>query len=198
MEYDKIINNLTKRGFDTHFVESRAEAVKLAQWLITEKSFVVFGGSVTVKQLNLHNALNGGGRIIKHTDFAQNMAKRYDGDGDKWFVSSTNAITQDGQLVNIDGHANRISGMIYNNPNVLIVCGVNKIVNTLDDAIYRVRNVAAPPNAVRLNRKTPCATTGKCHDCYCADCMCNATLIQHHPTRGVKFHIILINESLGY
>lgn len=198
MEIQAVVEKLKKRGFETYFVQDAQEACQLADKLIDNNSFVAFGGSKTVREIGLQNCLNTKNRLIKHTDFPDNMNIKYKGDCDKWFVSSTNAMTQDGQLVNIDGTANRISGMVYNNPNVLVVTGINKIVEDLEAAIWRVRNVAAPPNAVRLSRKTPCATTGKCSDCYCPDCMCNATLIQHHPTKGVRFVIILINQNLGF
>lgn len=196
--HDELISNLKKRGFEPYFVDSGKDAVELICNLIGENSFVAFGGSQTVREIGLHNALNSKGRLIKHTDFPENMAVRYTGEGEKWFVSSTNALTRGGELINIDGNANRISGMIYNNPNVLIVTGINKLVDDIESGIDRVRNVAAPPNAVRLNRNTPCKTTGKCSYCNSPDCMCNATLIQHHPTRGVRFVVVIVNESLGY
>lgn len=196
--HDELISNLKKCGFEPYFVDSGKDAVELICNLIGENSFVAFGGSQTVREIGLHNALNSKGRLIKHTDFPENMAVRYTGEGEKWFVSSTNALTRGGELINIDGNANRISGMIYNNPNVLIVTGINKLVDDIESGIDRVRNVAAPPNAVRLNRNTPCKTTGKCSYCYSPDCMCNATLIQHHPTRGVRFVVVIVNESLGY
>lgn len=196
--HDELVSNLKKRGFEPYFVESGKDAVELICNLIGENSFVAFGGSQTVREIGLHNALNSKGRLIKHTDFPENMAVRYTGEGEKWFVSSTNALTRGGELINIDGNANRISGMIYNNPNVVVVTGINKLVDDIESGIDRVRNVAAPPNAVRLNRNTPCKTTGKCSYCYSPDCMCNATLIQHHPTRGVRFVVVIVNESLGY
>lgn len=196
--HDELISNLKKRGFEPYFVESGKDAVELICNLIGENSFVAFGGSQTVREIGLHYALNSKGRLIKHTDFPDNMAVRYTGEGEKWFVSSTNALTRGGELINIDGNANRISGMIYNNPNVVVVTGINKLVDDIESGIDRVRNVAAPPNAVRLNRNTPCKTTGKCSYCYSPDCMCNATLIQHHPTRGVRFVVVIVNESLGY
>lgn len=197
MDTTNVIANLKKRGFEPYFVNDGASAVKLADQLIQAGSYVSFGGSQTVIALSLHTALDCKDRVIAHRDLANN-APQYNGVGEKWFVSSTNALTQSGELVNIDGAANRISGMVYNNANVLVVTGVNKIVDDLQQAIDRVRNVAAPQNAVRLNRNTPCRTTGKCHYCNSVDCMCNATLIQHHPTKNVRFVVIIVNQSLGY
>lgn len=195
---DLLFSNLTKRGFIPHYAATAEEAVAAALKLIPGGSFVSFGGSMTVNEIGLHKALNCDDRIVKHRDYPDNMAKRYDGNGDKWFISSTNAMTVGGELINIDGSGNRVSGMLHNNPNVLVVTGVNKIVESIDEGINRVRNVAAPPNAVRLGRKTPCAVTGKCSDCYTPDCMCNATVIQHHPMKNEIFHIIIVNETLGY
>lgn len=197
-QLDLLISNLTRRGFIPHYAATADDAVKAALKLIPGGSFVSFGGSMTVNEIALHTALNCDGRIIKHRDYPDNMSKRYDGNGDKWFISSTNALTVSGELINIDGSGNRVSGMLHNNPNVLVVTGINKIVKNIDEGIYRVRNVAAPPNAIRLGRKTPCAVTGKCSDCYITDCMCNATVIQHHPMKNENFHIIIVNEALGY
>lgn len=195
---EQLTRNLIKRGFKAHYVATAADAKNLAAQLIPDNSFVSFGGSMTVNEIGLHKFLNCNGRIIKHRDFEENMSKRYDGNGEKWFISSTNAITLDGELINIDGSGNRVSGMLHNNPNVIVVTGINKIVDNIEEGINRVRNIAAPPNAVRLGRKTPCAVTGKCSYCNTPDCMCNATVIQHHPMKNENFHIIIVNEKLGY
>ena len=116
-----------------------------------------------------------------------------------WYVSSTNALSEEGDFVNIDGTANRIAALAFGVKNILYVLGTNKIAPDLASAIDRARNVAAPPNAVRCNKNTPCATSGQC--CYCdsEDCICNATLISHHPTKYQEnVYVVIIDEILGY
>ena len=116
-----------------------------------------------------------------------------------WFVSSANAVTTEGDIVNIDGTANRVAPLLFGVPNIIYVFGVNKIVDTLDEAIDRIRNHACPLNARRLNKNTPCAITGKCSMCNSADCICNVTTIVHHPTRlQAQVHLIIVPEQLGY
>lgn len=108
-------------------------------------------------------------------------------------------MTENGDIVNIDGSANRVSSLIFGVPNVIYVVGKNKIVKDLDAAIDRIRNYTCHLNAVRLGKSTPCAITGKCAYCTGKECMCNVTTIVHHPTRyQEKVYVLLINEELGY
>ena len=128
----------------------------------------------------------------KHEDLYWEMARA------DWYITSTNAIAQTGELINIDGRANRVAAMLYGPKNILVVCGVNKIVKDINEGIDRVRNVAAPLNTKRLAKNTPCAITGKCGNCLSPDTICKATVIHHHPTTGKNFYIVLIDEKLGY
>lgn len=199
MDLDILVNNLTRRHFEPYVFDTKAQAVEFINGLIPSGAKVGFGGSMTVKELGLQTALNNGERTIYHGDFCEDYAivrdsSRYS----DWYVSSTNAVTASGEFVNIDGNGNRVAGQIFGSPNVLIVFGINKITADLQSAIERIRNVAAPPNAVRLGRKTPCAVTGVCSYCNSPDCMCNTTVILHHPTRGKRVVAVIIKESLGY
>ena len=115
-----------------------------------------------------------------------------------WYITSTNALSVSGDLINIDGRANRVAAMLNGPKNILVICGINKIVKSIDEGIQRVRDVASPLNCRRLNKKTPCVVTGKCTHCNSPDTICNATVIQHHPTIGSNVYIVLINKNLGF
>ena len=111
---------------------------------------------------------------------------------------STNASTLDGQLVNTDGTGNRVAALIYGPENVIIIAGMNKVAATLEEAESRVKNIASPPNAIRLDRKTPCALTGSCHDCFAEGCICSHTVITRRSAIKGRIKLILVGEELGY
>ena len=115
-----------------------------------------------------------------------------------YFLMSTNAITLDGELVNIDGRANRVSFLCYGPERVLILAGMNKVVSNVTEGINRVRNMASPPNALRLNRQTPCARTGRCADCLSKDCICSQIVVTRHSTIPKRIQVVLIGEELGF
>lgn len=202
MDINLLCGNLKAKGFIPSYFESEKEAIDYAMSLIDSNQTVGSGGSMTIKSLGLLNKLKERGNIIYHTDFFPNDDRkelyRKAGEAD-FYLSSANAITQGGDIVNIDGTANRVSALIYGCKNVMYLVGVNKICADLDSAIDRVRNVASPLNTKRLNRKTPCAITGKCSYCNSPDCICNTTVISHHPTtKQENVYVIIINKELGY
>lgn len=195
MDYELLIKRLNLHGFKTHLLESSSEFPKLLCELISEKESVGFGGSMTLNALNAKNILQARGNTVIAND-NESLLKARVAD---WYLSSTNALSMTGELVYIDGRSNRIGAIVDGPKKVMIVTGHNKITPDLASAIDRVRNVAAPPNAVRLNKKTPCAITGKCSYCNSPDCICNNTLIQHHPSPyGREVHIVIIKEDLGF
>ena len=116
---------------------------------------------------------------------------------DVYFMSS-NAITKDGELINIDGNGNRVAALIYGPEHVVLVVGMNKVVSTVDDGIRRVHDIAASANGVRLSKSTPCAVTGFCHDCLSPECMCSHTVITRRSGVADRIHVILVGETLGY
>ena len=116
---------------------------------------------------------------------------------DTYFMS-TNAITLDGELINIDGNGNRVAALIYGPDQVIIVAGLNKVTANVEDGIRRVRNCATPPNCIRLNKKTPCAATGRCADCLSPEGICNQIVITRRSGNPDRIKVILIGESLGY
>ena len=111
---------------------------------------------------------------------------------------STNAITLEGELINIDGRGNRLAFLCFGPQNVLILAGMNKVVTDIDSGFKRVRNIASPPNTVRLNKKTPCAITGKCENCYSPDCICSQFVVTRRSSTPNRIKVILIGEELGY
>ncbi|MEG1509607.1 MAG: lactate utilization protein [Clostridia bacterium] len=202
MNIDKTLHNLQTRGFKTNYLKNEQEALDYIKKLIPTSASVGFGGSMTVVDLNLHNILNERGNTVYHTAINPNNLPNtqlyklsYSAD---WFVTSCNALTETGELIYIDGNANRIGNVVNGAPNVVVVAGINKITPDIASGIDRVRNVASPLNARRLKRNTPCATLNKCTFCNSPDCMCNATLILHHPTARRNFYIVLVDKSLGY
>ena len=114
------------------------------------------------------------------------------------FMSSTNAITEDGVLINIDGKGNRVAGLIFGPSKIIVVAGKNKIAANEAAAMERIKAVACPLNGKRLKKQLPCVLTGKCNDCRSADRMCRVTVKHETPTRNKEFHIIIVGEELGY
>ena len=115
-----------------------------------------------------------------------------------WFLMSTNAITLDGELINIDGTANRICYLCFGPEHVLVIAGMNKVVTDVPSGIARVRNMATPPNTTRLHKDTPCARFGRCMNCLEPDCICNQILVTRRSGQSGRIHVILVGEELGY
>ena len=116
----------------------------------------------------------------------------------QYFLTGTNAVTLDGTLVNIDGNGNRVSGMAWGRNTIIFVAGMNKVTKDLDEAIARTRNVATPPNALRLNLQPPCTKTGHCVNCNAPERACKALLILERATTGRTSHVILVGDDLGF
>lgn len=201
MDIAKIMACLKDRGFIPHYKDNEKQTIELILELIPESDIIGFSGSMTVESLNVPAVLHKRGNTTYHrsimTDVHKDELYLKSRDAD-WLITSSNAITEDGILVNIDGKGNRVASMIYGPRNVLIVVGMNKITHNLDDAIDRVKNVAAPLNAKRFNLSTPCTVENKCMDCSSIERICRATMILTNPTFGKNFHIIIINKNLGY
>ena len=196
-----IISNLKSRRFEASYFTDRHEAISYVLELIPEGVTCGTGGSVTLKELDILPKLADKGVTVYNRELVSSdmvpTLNEYSRTAD-WFITSANAITRDGQIVNIDGRANRVGALIDGPQNIVIVAGTNKITSDIESAIERIRNIAAPPNAVRLGLNTPCRTDGVCSYCDSPECMCNVTAILHHPTRGKKVYLVIIDEKLGY
>lgn len=194
---------LERNGIRAYITANREGALKKALSLIKKGSTVGLGGSRTAEEIGLLDALRKGKYELfdqyagGHTR-AQQLDLRKKGTHATCFVCGSNAVTEDGKLVNIDGLGNRLAAMCYGPDKVIIVVGRNKIVSDVDSAIDRVRNVAAPMNAKRFGLDTPCARTGRCADCDSPKRICSLTLVIEKQKIKDRMHVILINEELGF
>ena len=197
-----IIKNMAKKNLEGYYCATSAEAVEKALSLMPEGSSVTCGGSMTLTECGLMDALKTANYEIIDRDTAKTPEEARAMYGKQvmadYFLMSTNAITMDGELVNIDGRSNRVSCLCWGPQNVIIIAGMNKVALDVESALKRVRNFAAPPNAVRLNKNTPCAQTGKCADCYSPDCICSQIVITRRSSTPNRIKVILVGEELGY
>ncbi len=199
---DTIIKNLAKRQMKGYYCETKEDAVKLALSLMPAGSSIAWGGSMSLFECGLMDAIKNSDYEIIDRDTAKTPEEIRVMSGkiccSDFFLMSTNAITMNGELVNVDGRANRVSYLCYGPQNVIIIAGMNKVAVDADTALARARNVAAPPNAVRLSRNTPCAVTGKCGDCQSPDCICSQIVITRRSHIPDRIKVILIGEEIGY
>ena len=157
---------------------------------------------MTLLETGLMDAIKNGEYKLIDRDKATNLDEQRRIYGEiccsDYFLMSTNAVTLDGELINIDGRGNRVAFLCYGPQNVMILTGMNKVVTDIESGLKRTRNIAAPPNAIRLNRKTPCAITGKCEDCYSPECMCGQFVVTRFSLIPNRIKVILVGEELGY
>ena len=195
----KVIKGLESRNMTGYYAEDREAAKALALSLIPEGSSVTMGGAMSAHEIGQVEALKAGNYDFIDRDAYEDkraaMLAAYDADV---FLSSANAITEDGQLVNIDGNANRVSAIAQGPKKVVFIVGMNKVCDDLDGAMKRARNVAAPINAQRFGLSTPCAKTGACMDCKSPDTICCQFLITRFSRHKDRIHVILVNDSLGF
>jgi len=194
---------LKANGFKVIYSDNSKEALDKVMSLIPSKVKVGIGGSVTVREIGLVEAIEKQNNIIfmeqeEPLELKEKLKTRKEALISDVYLASSNAITLQGQLVNIDGTGNRVSAMIFGPKKVIIVAGANKLVDTLDEALARIKNTACPFNGRRLNLKTPCALTGKCTDCNSPDRMCNITVILEKKPSLTDITIVLVGEKLGY
>lgn len=206
LQVEKTISALKEKGFETFYFSTKEDAVKKVLDIVPPDAKVGLGGSVTLRELGLPTILLSRGNTL-----ADHWAARQQGASSEEmlrirrtqlnsdvFITSTNAITETGELINRDGGGQRVASMIFGPKKVVIVAGINKIVRSIDEGLERIMNYVAPINAKRLNRKTPCVTTGVCSDCKSSDRICNVTSIIHGSLRNTPTTVILIGEKLGY
>lgn len=195
----KVIKGLESRNMSGYYAADKNEALKLALELIPEQSSVTMGGAMSAHEIGLVEALkNGNYNFIDRdaeADKRAAMLKAYDAD---YFLTSANAITEDGVMVNIDGNSNRVSAIAQGPKHVIAIVGMNKVCDDVDGAMKRARNVAAPINAQRFGLSTPCAKTGSCINCKSPDTICCQFLITRYSRHEGRIHVILVNDSLGF
>lgn len=203
MDKNILIKNLERKGFNVKYFDTSKEAVNYMTETLTDKSIGI-GGSQTVEHMKLDKALMKNNTVYWHwipellEKYGSERAVRDMANSADVYISSANAIAKTGEIVNIDATGNRISALSYGPKEVYFIMGTNKITENLDDAIWRARNIAAPKNAKRLNKKTPCAIKAdKCYDCNSPERICNGFLITVKPMFGMKVTVILVDEELG-
>lgn len=193
-----VIKGLQSRNMSGYYAASREDAVKQALELIGEGSTVTMGGCQSAHEIGLIKALEDGNyNYIDRAKLSprEGLMAAYDSDV---FLSSANAITSDGIMVNIDGNSNRVSCIAQGPRKVVFIVGMNKVCSDLDEAMKRARNVAAPANAQRFDVKTPCKETGKCFDRKSPDTICCQFLITRYSRHAGRIHVILVNDTLGF
>lgn len=195
--------SLEKNNYSVYIVDTKEDAAKTIENIIEKGSCVSFGGSMSIIECGILNTLRNGeynlldrykegltsediGKIFRDSFFAD------------YYLTSTNALTENGELVNIDGNGNRVAAMIFGPKKVIIVTGINKIVRDIDEAYKRVRDEASPINAKRLSRKTPCCVTGKCMDCSSPERICNHMVVTYRQNTKNRGIVILVREDIGY
>lgn len=197
-----IISNLAKRNIEGFYCKDSAELVEKVVSMMEEGATIAWGGSESVKECGLMDAIHSGkynliDRMTAKTPeegrelFAKTVLSDY-------FLMSTNAITLDGELVNIDGNGNRVAALIQGPKHVIIVAGMNKVAADVEAAYKRVKTESCPPNAVRLGRNIPCGKTGRCGDCLAPECFCNQIVVTRRSGHTGRIKVFLVGEELGY
>ena len=205
MYYEKraavLIKNLQSRHFDAYYCENKEEALKKALELIPEGASVGWGGAMSAQQIGLMDAVKRGNYTAIDRDLGKTPEQRLELERKchfaDVFLTGANAISMDGEMVNIDGHGNRVSAIICGPEKILVIAGMNKVVDTLEDAVSRARTVAAPANQQRFHLQTPCTVTGTCADCKSPECICNHIVITRHCRPAGRIQFILVGEELG-
>ena len=195
-----MVKNLTAHGFEAYYYENKEAALAKALELIPKGSTVGWGGAMTAQQIGLLDALNAGEYNAIDRDKAPNMEER-----EKAmrrclladvFITGANALSIDGQMVNIDGNGNRVAAIVYGPRSIVVIAGMNKVTDSLEAAVVRARTVAAPMNTQRFGLQTPCSVTGVCGNCK-GEGICNQLLITRNSKPAGRIKVILIGEELG-
>ena len=196
-----VVKALNKRQFEAYYCSTAAEAVEKVLELIPAEDVVSWGGVATVDQLGIKEQLRQRGQAVIDRDTAKTPDERkamlHQALGCDTFLMSSNAISEDGQLVNIDGTGNRVAALCFGPRQVIVVAGMNKVAGNLEEAYARARKFAAPVNAQRFNLGTPCNRTGMCADCLSPDSICSQLVVTRR-TSGGRIKVILVGEDLGF
>ena len=199
----EMIEQLKTRQMNGYYCHNKTEVQDTVSKLTANDSIISYGGSMTLNELDIIDMFKKKNEItLLDRDNCQNKEEintlYHNALSSDTYLMSTNAITRDGQLFNIDGNGNRVAALIYGPKQVIVICGMNKVVTNLDEAMIRVRNTASPQNCIRLDKKTPCAATGNCHNCLSNDCICNQMVTTRRSGIPGRIKVILVAGSYGY
>lgn len=199
--FTNVKENLERKGYIVRVFDTKELAADYLDKQISETT-VGLGGSVTIRQMNLFALLSKHNTVYCHDEKPKDMSvmeTRTAASRADVYISSVNGISEKGEIVNIDGTGNRVAAISYGPSKVYLVIGVNKIASSLDETIYRARNIAAPLNAKRLNRQTPCALKAdRCYDCNSPERICRELSVLWEKPSGAEYEIVFIKEELGY
>lgn len=201
LKAEHLKKEFAKRNIESFYCSTKEDAATKLVDLIDEGKSVTWGGSTTLVELGVKEVLeNGNYNVIDRDKYkgAERKQKMRDAFSADYYLTSANALTLDGQLMNIDGVGNRVAAISFGPDNVIFIVGINKVVKTLDEAYDRIRNIASPPNAIRLSFETPCAKTGVCHDCLSKDCICGQVLVTRYNRIDDRIKVIIVGENLGF
>ncbi len=197
----ELAEKLRELGYQVSEYETAAEAAEALDKELDGKS-IGFGGSATVSQMGLYEKLKAHNRVVWHGDIPAGktaMDMRLLARNTEIYISSVNAVSEKGEIVNIDATGNRVSEISFGHKTVILLIGRNKVTKDLESAVLRARNIAAPQNTRRLGKKTPCAEKAdRCYDCASADRLCRSLSILLYPPLGAEYRVVLINEDLGF
>ena len=197
-----LVKNLQSRHFDAYYCDNKEEALKKALELIPEGATVGWGGAHSAEQIGLMEAVHAGHYRPIDRSLAKSPEEREQMMRDclfsDVFLTGANGLSLDGQMVNIDGTGNRVAAIIYGPKSVLVIAGMNKVEDSLEDAIRRARTIAAPMNNQRFNNDNPCSTTGTCGNCKNVTCICNQIVITRLCRPAGRIKLILVGEELGF
>lgn len=203
--YDKrgeiLVKNLQSRHFEAYYCSDKASALRKALELIPEGATVGWGGAMSAQQIGLLDAVKQGAYHGIDRMTAKTPEERLELEKQclfsDVFLTGANGLSMDGQMVNIDGTGNRVGAIIYGPKTVLVIAGMNKVCQTVEEAMARARNIAAPANQQRFQLKNPCTVTGICADCKSEECICNQIVITRHCRPAGRIKFILVGEDLG-
>ena len=199
---EQVVKALNSRNMEAFLVGTKEEALKKALELIPEGSSVGWGGSASIEEIGLKEAIkNGKYKVVDREEgSSQEEAEKLMRDifFCDYFLASSNAVSEDGVLVNVDGNSNSVAAICYGPKHVIMIIGMNKVVKSVEDAMSRARNTAAPLNAQRFDIDTPCKKTGCCYDCKKPDTVCCQILITRYSRHVGRIKVILVNEELGF
>lgn len=197
-----LVKNLRNRHFDAYYCENKEEALVKALELIPEGASVGWGGALSAQQIGLIDAIRQGSYTAIDRDVVSDPVEKKKVMKQALladvFIAGANALSLDGQMVSIDGNGNRVAAIVYGPESVIIIAGMNKVVDSLELAVHRARTVAAPMNMQRFHLQTPCDITGSCADCRSENCICNQILITRNSKPAGRIKVILVGEELGF
>ena len=198
----KMIKNLKRRNFEAFYCPTAAEAVERISAMIPDGSSVSWGGSMTIRDMGLTAALHKRDLTLLDRDLAETReeAQRIyrEAFSADYYLSSVNAISEDGVIVNIDGNGNRVAAITFGPKHVILIAGLNKVTQDVQSALARARSTASPINAARFDIKTPCRTDGTCHNCNSPESICNYIHFMRNSHPAGRHTVVLVGEDLGY